>query len=303
MEIYGPTLANGESNSRDRPNVSKLLSRVRERGLAWGVLAFAASCCCACQPNVNIGEWTCPASTANAGTAGGAGGTSGAGEPITIPWSTGFENRFCDYQQPTGFCTSPSMYSIVTSPTNSGHYAAAFTVIGEQGGEFQQSRCVRQGVLPDDAYYGAWYFIPAPVTNHGNWNLLHFRGEESPGAFGHGLWDVSLVNGTDGKLTLSVLNFLWKGPPAAHILLGPTIPIGSWFHLEFYLKRAKDATGEAALFMNGTRVVDFSKVITDDTDWGRWYVGNWANSLTPAESTLYVDDVTIAATEGWTPPP
>jgi hypothetical protein len=33
--------------------------------------------------------------------------------------------------------------------------------------------------------------------------------------------------------------------------------------------------------------------VTDPTDWGQWYVGNWADSLVPPASTVYVDDVTI----------
>jgi hypothetical protein len=43
-------------------------------------------------------------------------------------------------------------------------------------------------------------------------------------------------------------------------------------------------------------VVDFANLITDDTDWGQWLVGNYAEALAPPESTVYVDDVTIRAT-------
>ena len=34
-------------------------------------------------------------------------------------------------------------------------------------------------------------------------------------------------------------------------------------------------------------------IVTDTTDFGQWYVGNYVHQLTPPESTLYVDDVTI----------
>jgi len=244
------------------------------------------------------------ASTPDAGTPD-ASAMPSATDPITVPWSTGFENRFCDYSQPSGFCTDPPQYTIVNYPTKSGHYAAAFNVVGdgEDGGTAQQSRCVRQGVLPKQAYYGAWYYVPTTATNHALWNLIHFQGADSPTAIPHGIWDVSLTNGVDGRLNLLVLRFLWPGSPAAHILNGPPIPIGSWFHIEFYLRRAKNATGRAALYQDGVLVADFPNVITDDTDWGQWYVGNLATSLSPPESTLYVDDITIASTLGWTPPP
>ena len=50
------------------------------------------------------------------------------------------------------------------------------------------------------AYYGAWYYVPAPAANSGTWNLFHFQGGV-PGTTLRGLWDVSLVNmGSGGPL-------------------------------------------------------------------------------------------------------
>ena len=267
-------------------------------GFRWQLRALAASCCLVgCQPNVVIGQFTCPAGTSDAGAA------PEIAAPISIPWSTGFENRFCDFALPTGFCTEPVQYTIVTSPAKSGHYAAAFNVVAVDGGTSQQSRCGRQGTLPPSAYYGAWYFLPASATNSNLWNLFHFQGADTPTAVPHGLWDVSLMNGVDGTLHARVLDFLWTGAPNGNVADSPVpVPIGTWFHLEFFLKRAKDGTGEAALYQDGVRVVHYANVRTDNTNWGQWFVGNLADSLNPPDSTVYVDDVTIAATLGYTPP-
>jgi hypothetical protein len=258
----------------------------------------------ACQPSVVVGQWTCPASSADAGP------TPVASDPVTIPWSTGFENRFCDYTQAAGFClaTGLASYGVVTSPARAGSsFAAAYTVTSQEdadgGAEAGQSRCVRQGILPKQAYYGAWYYIPATATNASVWNLFHFQGGDPPtsppAAVQTGLpncdkciLDVSLVNDATGQLRMVLhvfTNNLNQTAPVA-------IPIGSWFHIEVFLKRAGDATGEAALYQDGTRVADFANVITDATNWGQWYVGNYADGLTPPESTVYVDDVTISAT-------
>lgn len=222
------------------------------------------------------------------------------GDSIAIPWSTGFEDRFCDYTAPIGYCTAPVQYEIVSSPVKDGHYAAAFSVEAVDGGTLQQSRCVRQGILPVQAYYGAWYYLPATATNAHLWNLFHFRGAASPTATPNaGTLDVSLVNGTAGALFMVLHVFNNNLNQTA-----PTpIPIGQWFHIEAYLKRSTDATGEAALYQDGMRVADFANVIVDDTNWGEWFVGNLADGLTPPDSTLYVDDITIAATLGYTPPP
>lgn len=234
--------------------------------------------------------------------------TPSPGDPIQLPWRTGFEDPFCDYPQVAGVCynggdtgrnADPASHFIVTSPTpHSGSFAAAFSVVGDGEVPESQTRCYRQGVLPSKAFYGAWYYIPATATNDGNWNLLHFRGSDEVSGVTHGLWDVSLWNspGPGGKLLTRVLNLMPR-PGSSAAALGHEVPIGRWFHLVFYLNRSKDATGEVALYQDGVRVVEFKNLRTDDSNWGQWYVGNLATMLSPAESTLYVDDVSIEDTE------
>jgi hypothetical protein len=240
----------------------------------------------ACQPVLHVGAWTC-ASDSDAALA-------SLNDPIGVPWSTGFEDQFCDYTQLAGYCYAEpkASYTTVTSPVHSGQFAAAFRVTtSDLSGH--QTRCVRQGVLPSAAYYGAWYFVPARATNAGLWNLWHFQGG-NPSGPQHGLWDISLVNGTHGDLELALYDFLSN--TTRHPAKATPIPIGTWFHVELFLKRAADATGEVAVYQDGEQLLDAANLITDDTNWGQWYVGNLASGVTPSDSTLYVDDVTIRST-------
>lgn len=218
---------------------------------------------------------------------------------LAVPWSTGFEDGFGDWSQPSneGLCyVSPPMagaatYALVTTPVHSGRYAAAFTVNTAIAAP-SQTRCYRQGVLPMSAYYGAWYYVPeAPSTNLGTWNLLHFQGADSPDAAVQSLWDVSLVNQPDGAVTPSVYDFL----RARKLAAGPAIPIATWFHIEVRLTRSASNTGEFTVYLNGnpTPTLDLSGIETDPTNWGQWFVGNYATLLLPAPSTVFVDDVTI----------
>jgi hypothetical protein len=215
------------------------------------------------------------------------------------PWTTGFENGFCGYGPPTGFCyaAGPGSYSLVTSPVHSGRYAAAFTAqgVGDASVGAGQARCVEQGVFPVAAYYGAWYYVPAQAVNSGTWNLFHFQGGV-PGMTLRGLWDVSLVNmGSGGPLHVILYDSLNGMAPNANAV--PSIPIGQWFHIEVYFKRAKDTTGTITLLQDGVTAVNLTGLVTDPTDWGQWYVGNWADNLMPPVSTVYVDDVTIGFTQ------
>jgi hypothetical protein len=151
---------------------------------------------------------------------------------------------------------------------------------------------VRQGVLPPAAYYGAWYYVPAPAVNTGNWNLFHFQGANVPdGTFAHGLWDVSFATPPGASIHAYAYDFL-RGTIADASAATP-IPIGSWFHLEVYFRRATGGTGQFTIYQDGRIVADRSGVATDDSTWGQWFVGNLATALNPPLSTLYVDDVTV----------
>jgi hypothetical protein len=253
-------------------------------------IAFHAAVVCACDPTVIVGTRFCATSVpADAGA------TPDPDASVPSAWSTGFEDGFCDYALPLGFCYSvgPASYSVVTSPVHSGQYAAAFALHGVADAGVAQVRCVQQGVFPSAAYYGAWYYVPAWAKNSDNWNLLHFRG--TTGQNSHNLWEVSLVNlGDGGPLHVTFFDDLAR--MTADTSAAPPIPIGQWFHLEVYFKRAKDTTGELSLWQDGLMAMHLTGLVTDDTDWEQWYVGNLASALAPPASTVYVDDVTISST-------
>jgi Polysaccharide lyase len=241
-----------------------------------------------CEPELSAGEWTC-------GNVAGAPPTAVTG-PVAVPWSTSFEDRFCDYSAAIGYCyeTGSAVYDIVSEPVHSGRYAAAFSV-STAGGGAHQARCVRQGVLPTSAYYGAWYYIPAPAkTNGKNWNLLYFQGGDAPGRPLNNLWNVTLVDGANDSLELVLFGTL---PGRVYRPMTRTpIPIGAWFHIELFLKRAADASGAVALYQDDVKLVDEKELVTDDgSAFEQWYVGNFSDGLTPANSTVYVDDVSIRA--------
>jgi hypothetical protein len=247
-----------------------------------------------CEPTVVIGTRVCPMSpTPEVGDS----AAPDADAPVPLAWSNGFEDGFCDYTLPLRFCfeTGSGTYSLVTSPVHSGRYAAAFSLIaGSDGGS--QARCAEQGVFPAAAYYGAWYYIPESAVNTGNWNLLYFQGGVPPptNQAPTNVWDLSLINQSDGGLRMVVYEPFAGG--VADSGAAPAVPIGQWFHLEVYFKRAKDTTGEFSVWQDGVLAVHLTGVETDDTNWGQWYIGNQATALSPAASTVYVDDITMGPT-------
>lgn len=256
------------------------------RFCAVGLLLFG------CESKAVIAAWSCPqiSDGSTSGVAGSA-GAGGASQVFPVPWSTSFENGWCDFNDGRGAFVETGVQAkeVVTEPVHSGSFAAAFTVNGS-GEEPGQMRCIRRGKMPSEAYYGAWYYIPALAKNSGLWNLFHFRGD-SDVERGH-LWDISLANKDNGDLRLNVFTYLLGPLPDQSNL--PPIPIGAWFHIEMYWKRATDATGEIIVYQDGAIVFQLTDVITDNSTGSiQWYVGNLADNLFPSESTVYVDDVTI----------
>lgn len=255
-----------------------------------------------CNSQTVIANFTCPDTTADglpSTSSGGAGpGTSTpAISTFSLPWSTGFESGWCDFEDGRGrFAESGDRTrEIVTTPVHSGGYAAAFSVASN--GSMGQMRVLRDGQLPVEAYYGAWYFVPSQIANKGLWNLIHFQGDSS--TEDTRLWDVSLLNNANGELRLEVYCPLFRYYPdrvpsqASH----PPIPIGSWFHIEVYWKRATDSTGAFRVFQNGEVIFELVDVITDNSvERLQWYVGNLVDSESPIASTVYVDDLTMQAT-------
>lgn len=211
-------------------------------------------------------------------------------EPITVPWETGFENGICDYVESRGFCytNGDASYEIVAAPAHLGSSAAAFTVNASEGAA--QTRCVRQGILPPDAYYGAWFYVPTSATRAALWNLFLIQGDN--GEEMEPLWDVSLGSTDGGGQALFVFDH--RGGEVLEASEEVEIPIGTWFHVEFRLLRAADAAGLVALYQDGVLLLETRRA-TDDTSWGQWYVGNLADGRSPPDSTVYVDDVSIRA--------
>ncbi len=263
-----------------------------QRALAMVPATFAiAWLTFACEPTVVVGSCS-ETSIVDAGEVDA--GASAEGDAVSMPWSTGFEDGMCGYHAALGYCYARhgANLEIVRSPTpHSGQFAAAFTINSDATtASRSQTRCVRQGAMPRSAYYGAWYLIPAVQTSDGSWNLFHFLGGTSEADW-HALWDVSLDNDADGGLELSVYNFLKRSHHASSGV--EPVPIDRWFHLEIQIVRSAQANGEITVFQDGVVAVHLTNLITDDTEWGQWYVGNYAKTLVPSLSTVYVDDVTI----------
>jgi hypothetical protein len=275
------------------PRSSTIVAFLRELAPVGSLLA-ALSMVAGCAPKVSAGEWQC--SNTGGASDGGTPRVPDQTDPVVMPWSASFEENFCDYTRVAGYCYGDGEYVVVTEPHHLGRFAAEFKVIGA---EEHQTRCVRQGAFPESAYYGAWYFIPKALKSvEVEWNLWHFKGRDTINEPHHDLWDVSLVKGAQaGEWELEIHDRL--APPNADRYRSAEprpVPFGKWFHIAMFLKRAADASGKIVLYQDGVQLFERTNLRSDASKLNQWYVGNWAEDAEPADSLLYVDDVSIGAT-------
>jgi hypothetical protein len=214
-------------------------------------------------------------------------------DPFDLPWQTGFEDGFVDYEQTGGECfASPtSSYELVNSPVHSGTVATAFQAGADMTEDGFMAHCVRYDV-PAAAFYGAWFFAPTEVTSAAVWAVMHFDGNGASEQ--HNLWDVRVAPNTNGRLQFSAFDYLEMETLEPNVNV--EVPFGQWFHLEVYWERAADASGTFELYVDGTPIISATGRVTDDAETSEWYVGNFAAWTVPNPNTIYVDDVTVAST-------
>ena len=142
-------------------------SSVRRAG-AGLVLASLSS---ACEPELVVGTWTCPPPDADQAP-------GNRSKVVELPGRPVSKHGFCDYVRAGGFCYPTRSFVHASSRARSrrtqGRRVLRDHLIRRSVG--RQTRCFREGALPREALYGAWFYVPSLADNTGNWNLMHFQG-------------------------------------------------------------------------------------------------------------------------------
>ncbi len=153
----------------------------------------------------------------------------------------------------------------------------------------------REQPIPAQAYYGAWFLIPASLEVRSFLSLLHFgyhQAADDPNTTA--IWDFDLQPDTDGSLVPR----LYQTGAASPVVPQPAVPVlpATWVHFELLYKKTASATGQIVAWQNGVQIMDVANVVTAPTDWIQWDVGGGSFDLAPTPVSIYVDDVTISST-------
>jgi hypothetical protein len=190
------------------------------------------------------------------------------------------------------FVSNDGALNIVETPAHGGRYAAKSSI--NATGRLAYARVFRQENLPEQAYFGAWFYLPQSYTVTGQyWNLFEFSGRDDPTNTNTTipLWSLNLRQSSDSKL----IWYVWDGLRSQEVKPADPVspPIGRWFRVLAFVHQATDQTGRAAFWIDDAPFIDQSGVSTVPNNWMSWTVGGLSLDIAEQPAEVYIDDAMI----------
>lgn len=264
-----------------------------------------------CGPEIILGDGESPLPLAGAATGGtGGGSTTGGAAPAAdepwppgeLVWSTDHEvGDFSDWEDGGDFYGGEYEWGDVNSyvdlgvgrDESNGVVADINTVArGETSGGVRMYRRVEASA----AYYSAWFRLEEAhrVTDWWSIFLFHARDESLSLENDVSLWDVRLVNDEAGRLALQFFDHDTMRGTSSPLGAGRVTP-GTWFELKAYLDYRPPNETRLIVWQDDALLFDMKRLHTAPEEHVYWCVGNGAAELSPADSTLYLDDAAVRA--------
>lgn len=147
-------------------------------------------------------------------------------------------------------------------------------------------------------YYSVWYYFPQSYTPALFWNVLQWKSKHlvSGVPTSDPFFSLEIGANPSGEMFFYLgddhLNTTFQQPTQSLI----PIPAGRWFHVQAFYKCDGSGAGEVTIWQDGTQLWDIQNVDTRYADGDcAWSVNNYSSGLTPATSTIYVDDAAICS--------
>lgn len=191
-----------------------------------------------------------------------------------------------------GYYGDEIMPSYSTEQAHSGVGSAKLTI--DTSGTTDQIARLYRRITTDEAYYSAWFYLNEDHTPSDWWSIFLFRAVQERSQ-SIDLWSVDLVRlGTD-QLTLSVYRHATS--EMLEVPSKPIVPVQQWFQLEAYLYAVQGEPSQLRLWLNGQEVLTLENdTVPPAGEPLYWVVGNGGSSMSPAISTVYVDDALVSET-------
>ncbi len=247
--------------------------RVPRRPLTLLALPLLLLAVPACNPHLNLGNsilWSARHETGDLSewTEGGKGGTAADMPDTSLAVSTDF--------------------------AHTGRYSVKLTNGAVSMSE--DAHLWRQDDYPAEAYYSAWFYLPRAYQTTADWSLVELQVPTNgdSGVIGQ-LIDIDLRSLPNGDLILSVYDhraaYLRSPTPDPALL----VPVGQWFQIETFYRNVNDDSGQLTVWLDGQLNYDIHRPFGSNST-VYWTVSSKTYGLSPAESTIYIDDAAVSLT-------
>jgi hypothetical protein len=189
--------------------------------------------------------------------------------------------------------SADAQLTVVNSPTHSGRFAVRSAIYAAARTSY--ARLFRSGVLPNDAYFRVWMYIPQNYTIGLYWNVFEFQGRTDPAdpsSYGY-LWSLNLKQASNGEMSWYLFDDIRQRNVSAPTMVAP---IRRWFLVEAFMHQAMDNSGRVTFWIDGNLLVDVTGVSTVPSLWLSWNVGGSASNITEQPAELFLDDAAITLT-------
>ena len=190
--------------------------------------------------------------------------------------------------------SADAQLTIVNSPTHSGRFAVRSAIYAATRSSY--ARLFRSWVLPNDAYFRVWMYIPQNYTIGLYWNVFEFQGRSNPAdpsSYVY-LWSLDLQQASNGEMSWYLYDDQRKIPHNPSVTT--VAPVGRWFLVEAFMHQATDNTGQVTFWIDGNLLVDVTGVSTVPSMWLSWNVGGSASNITEQPAEIFLDDAAITLT-------
>lgn len=143
------------------------------------------------------------------------------------------------------------------------------------------------------AYYSAWFYFPQRYTVASWWNIFQFKSKTS--SRNDPFWIINVGNRSDGSMYLYLYD--WVTTKRNYYQTLANVPVGRWMRIEAFLQQSASGAGVLRVWQDGVQVFDLAGITTKYADGDQqWSVNNYSDGVSPAPTTIYVDDALISTT-------
>ena len=242
----------------------------------------------------------------SAAGAGGSGGLPAGDVPVPgqLVWSTDHESGdISDWEDGGNYYGGEYDWGDVAFGVDEGtgrNGSLGLSITINTGDREEPSQGVRlyRRIADSPAFYTAWFRLEGAHTVEDWWSISLFHARDDTLSLENdvSLWDVRVVDMPGGEMALQFFD-LDRMEGVTADARGYVQP-GEWFELAFYLDYRPPDASRIVVLRDGVLLFDVPALHTSLETNVFWALGNGAGHLSPAASTLYVDDASVRLAAG-----